>query len=473
MSKNIQHSDRLTTKTIFSSRMVFEKKGSGDSEPYEEVVEIGSEKKEGGKKDKGALKAEYEKARNDVREKLKKFEDKKGQYKVFLDYAEQRLNQVDRDLQHFDVLDEKHIRDNLKRLQNILIFTLDDSLKDRRKEIVAMIERQKKAAVKKLEDRAKQHAQMLADEVKPETLKFAQTKFNEVKAQTNFLFNSRIQAVDTSMYRAQDPKWGDMATRTETLMIYFQSVEDGLNSNEEGSTNAEAEKLFKDYESAVRGQYCLEETKQGVAVHKIQTICLEYKVNYVDKRKDVYDAFDKLGAKYKVLMEGVKGADAYKIQGVIYGQFLDEVREIYRTLLAGDKDVPVRNFGLSAMDQVNAGRKANEKKWDKVDRNDVRLVAYRPTTEFVMKSGQDIHYLAEGDAPEGMNGVAIDHVRGGETVFLVDQNPVKVGGKEYLHVEVRDKKGNVTSDGWVRSDAMNPFDDTKKKADKKKKGDIA
>lgn len=469
MSKNIQHTYLFKAMdTFFTKRMVFEKKEK-NSEPYEESADINPEKKEGGKKDKATLKAEYEKARDDVRTKLQKYVDKESQYKVFLDYANERLNQVDRDLKRFDVLDESTVRENMKKLQSILVFTLDDELKNRRKEVIAKIESEKKAAVKRLEERAKEHYAMLAEEVKPETLKFAQTKFAEVKAQINVLYNLRIRAVDTSMSKAQDPKWGDMATRTETLMIYLQGVEDGLGSTEEGSTSAEAEKMYKDYETSVRGQYCIEEAKQGVSLRKINTTCLEYKVKYWESRKDIYDAFDKLSSKYKKLMEGVKGDEAYKVQAVIYGQFLDEVRVIYRQLVAPNQDVPSRNFALATVEQLDVGKKPNEKKWDKVEKSGLQFASYSSENEYVMKSGEDVHYLAGEGEFAGTNGIVIGSVHGGNKVTLVEQAPIKVAGKEYLHIEVRDKKGNVTSDGWVRASALAPSANPEAKPEKKNK----
>jgi hypothetical protein len=171
-------------------------------------------------------------------------------------------------------------------------------------------------------------------------------------------------------------------------------------------------------------------------------------------------------------MEGVKGDDAYKVQAVIYGQFLDEVRLIYAQLVAPNQDVPARDFALATVEQLEVGKKPNEKKWDKVERNGLQLASFSSESEYVMKSGEDIHYLAGEGEFAATNGIVIGAVHGGDKVTLVEQAPVKVAGKEYLHIEVRDKKGNVTSDGWVRASALAPSDSPEKKPEKKNKKDV-
>lgn len=438
----------------------------------EEYVE-GKEKKEVGKMDKSELRVEYETARDEVRAKLKQYDDKKGEYKVFLDYANQRLNQVDADLQKFDVLEPKQIRDNLKRLHNILEFTADVELKERKKELVGLIEKQKRTYIKKLEDRYKEHEAMLAAEVKPETLKFARTKMGEVKAQLAFLFNERIRAVDNSITKQFNTKWEGSESRSETIMLYLKSVEEGISSTDKGSTGDSADQLFRDYEDAVRGQFCIEEAKQGIARPKVKSICLDYILKYSQSRPAVSKAFTDLMGDYLAKIDAVKGSEAYKVQAIIYGQFLDEVRTVRRTMLDSEKDVPVRNFGLAAADQVDAERKPGEKNWDKAAPGKVQLATYKPKTDYFMKKGQPIHYLATQGLPESANGVVIDFASQGARVQVLDQTPVKVKTFNYLHVQVLDDKGKVTSDGWVRADALAPGATSDKKPEKKTKGDVA
>lgn len=438
---------------------------NGEGEEYVE----GKEKKEVGKMDKSELRAEYETARDEVRAKLKQYDDKKGEYKVFLDYANQRLNQVDVDLQKFDVLEPKQIRDNLKRLHNILEFTADVELKDRKKELIGLIEKQKRAYIKKLEDRYKEHETMLAAEVKPDTLKFARTKMGEVKAQMAFLFNERIRAVDNSITKQFNTKWEGAESRSETIMLYLKSVEEGISSTEKGSTGDSADGLFREYEDSVRGQFCIEEAKQGIARPKVKTICLDYMLKYSQSRPEVNKAFSSLMDKYLTMIDNVKGSEAYKVQAIIYGQFLDEVRTIRRTMLDSEKDVPVRNFGLAAAEEVDEGRKPGEKNWDKAAQGKVQLVAYKPETDYFMKKGQPVHYLATEGLPESANGVVIDFASQGAKVQVLDQTPVKVKTFNYLHVQVLDDKGKVTSEGWVRADALAPG----VKPEKKTKGSVA
>lgn len=444
------------------------KAGEGD-----EYTEVGKEKKEVGKMDKSELRAEYETARDEVRAKLKQYDDKKGEYKVFLDYANQRLNQVDVDLQKFDVLEPKQIRDNLKRLHNILEFTADVELKERKKELTGLIEKQKRAYIKKLEVRYKEHESMLAAEVKPETLKFARGKMVEIKAQMTFLFNERIRAVDNSITKQFNTKWEGSEARSETIMLYLKSVEEGISSSEKGSTGDSADELYREYEDSVRGQFCIEEAKQEIARPKVKTICLDYILKYSQSRPEVSKAFSNTMDKYLTMIDNVKGHEAYKVQAIIYGQFLDEVRTIRRTMLDGEKDAPARNFGLAAADQVDKERKQGEKNWDKVAMGKVLLVAYKSETDYFMKKGQPVHYLATEGLPESANGVVIDFASQGSRVQVLDLTPVKVKTFNYLHVQVLDDKGKVTSEGWVRADALAPGAKPDSKPEKKTKGSVA
>jgi len=463
VARFVRHFYRFSGGGLDRPRFVF-KGGEGD-----EYVEVGKEKKQIGQMDKSELRTEYETARDEVREKLKQYDDKKAEYKIFLDYANQRLNQVDVDLKKFDVLEPKQIRDNLKRLHSILEFAADVELKERKKDLIGAIEKQKRTYIKKLEDRYKEHESMLAAEVKPETLKFARTKMGETKAKMAFLFNERIRAVDSSITKQFNTKWEGAESRSETIMLYLKSVEEGISSTEKGSTGESANELFREYEDAVRGQFCIEEAKQEIARPKVKTICLDYMLKYRQSRPDVHKAFSDIMDKYLLMMDSVKGEEAYKVQAIIYGQFLDEVRGVRRTMLDGEKDVPVRNFGLAAADQVDEGRKAGEKSWDKVSFAKTQLVDYKPDTDYFMKKGQPVHYLATEGLPDSANGLVIDFASQGTRVQVLDQAPVKVKTISYLHVQVKDDKGKVTAEGWVRADSLAP----EAKPEKKTKGSVA
>jgi len=466
MKHYLQHRFRSFLGSSFlPSRFVYDKKEA------QEMDNEQPEKKDVGKMDKVELKAEYQKARDEVRDTLKKYEGKKAQYKVFIDYANQRLNQVDTDLQRFDVLEPKQIRDNLKKLRNILEFAADEQLQERKKDIVGLIENKRKAMVKKLEDRYKEHVGMLESQVKPNTLKFARSKFIDVRARMNLLFNARIRGVESSISKQFNTKWDDAQSRTDTIMMYLDDVEAGLTTSDKNSTAGDAEALYQEYEDGVRGEFCLEEAKQGVIEAKIKQTCLQYMVDYRDKDMKVYKLFDNLQKKYVDLLAQVKGEDAYKVQAILYGQFLDEVRNI-RSVVLKENDKVVGKFGDAAADQVDAGRKPGEKNWDKIERQNVQLVDFHPKTEYVMKKGEALHYLATDGLPESANGVVIDYAKQGTTVLMTEDLPVKVNGLSYVHVQTTDKQGKVTADGWVRADAVNTkFGIKKEDAVEKRKGE--
>jgi hypothetical protein len=402
-----------------------------------------------------------------VEKRLKKYETNPG-YKMFIDYAKGRLAQCDSDLKQYDVLDPKRIRDNLKKLENILYKARQDEVDEKKNEILAAINDRKKERVDQLNLRMDQLKDRLSD--MPKTLAFAKKLHGEMVIKTNMIFNDRSKRLNDSIVKMMGGS-ADVNQMADAALLYLDSYQDGLFSDAQDSANDEAMDLYKDFDDQVTGEYVIDMAKEGDLKRQITLVCASYLLeDGKDGEKHVYnEAFRKelsvLKGEYIGHLDDCKGDQSYKKAALVYGDFLNQFNELCDKHFP-DEVVPGTvntDYYNAALVRTNKTRLSSEKGWDDLKEATAVIPAMHiPASEGVANTGLSLHV---GPENEDLAGVVFDMVRAGSKVKVQEGQPLTVNGDEYVQIQVLDDKGVVTNEGWVLRKGLNI-----KYGEKQKKG---
>jgi hypothetical protein len=423
------------------ARLVFDQPGK------EIPKEAGGELSEAAKSE-AELRSQYESAKSEVEERLKKYE-KKLNYKVFVDYAKGRLALCDKDLKKTDVLDVKKVKANLVLLNQIIFQAAKDEVNDKKNEVVAAVSARKKEYLEMLDKRFEEQKRQLGN--MPDTLVLAKQLHGNTLLKIGTLFNERVRKVSqwvTKMMGASR----DADGLTDSTFPYLDAAKEELTSTIVNSMNMEAKKLYDDYNEQVTGEYLHEKARGGKLEDEISLVCAEY---FIEKGKngkphlenaEFYKDLKDLRDGYIRDVKACKGSSSYKQAAVVYGDFLNEYHELRNYYFPDEKVKGAADYQAAALARTNAIRTQGEKGWEKLSA--VQVVAFHDGYNGVLKNDISLHIGPEN--PE-LAGVIIDVVKAGTKVKVAEGAPVVVKKLEYSRVQVLDDKGKVVNEGWVPS----------------------